>query len=148
MKTKQPDAYREMAKRATPSQCPKCGVVFAAGRWTWQAVTGEAAQVRCPACIRIANRTPAGYVDLRGAFLAEHHDEIVNLIRNTEESEKGRHPLERIMRIAAKRDGTQVSTTGMHLARRIGDALCRAYSGELAVRYLEGDQIVQVVWQR
>lgn len=148
MKTQRADSCRELAKRPTPSYCPECEAVFLAGRWSWQKAPWNAAKAPCPACIRIANHAPAGYVDLSGAYLAEHRGEIVNLIRNTESFEKGRHPLERIMGISEERGRTRVTTTGTHLARRLGAALYRACSGDLTVRYASGDRVVQVGWQR
>ncbi|WP_272481676.1 BCAM0308 family protein, partial [Rhodothermus marinus] len=82
---------------------------------------------RCPACRRAADRYPAGYVELAGAFLSTHQEEILNLIRNLEEQEKQARPLERIMAMEVQNGRCYVTTTGVHLARRIGEALARAY---------------------
>jgi len=42
----------------------------------------------------------------------------------------------------------RVETTGVHLARRIGDALEDSYQGELELDYLKGQNKVRVSWQR
>lgn len=147
-KSQRADACRKVAKRPAPSHCPECGAVFSAGRWVWRTAPKNAQQGRCPACVRIATGSPAGYLELGGDYLTEHRDEIINLLRNTEALEKSRHPMERIMGIAGVANRTKVTTTGVHLARRMGAALKRSYSGDLSVRYLPGDQIVQVGWQR
>ena len=42
----------------------------------------------------------------------------------------------------------RVETTGIHLARRIGDALNNAYQGKLDLEYLEGQRKVRVNWER
>ena len=141
------DAYRAQGK-SVPTQCPECRALFSGGRWSWTKAPAGAEQSRCPACLRIAHNFPAGYVELRGDFLREHRDEILQLVRHTEEREKKLHPLERIIAVEKKRDHTLVTTTGIHNARRIGQALSRAYDGELSIHYLGGDQIVQVRWER
>ena len=69
-------------------------------------------------------------------------------MRRCEAAEKRGHPLERIMGIAADGEGLLVTTTGAHLAHRIGDALRRAYKGELDARYLEADNLLRVTWRR
>lgn len=141
-------ARRKTPKQSGPSKCPDCGVVFKAGRWVWQTAPEGAHSLRCPACVRVAGGSPAGYVSLSGAFFDAHRAEIVRLMRNTEASEKSRHPMERIMTMAETRNGLRITTTGIHLARRMGDALCDAYSGTLGVSYLKGDQVVRVTWDR
>src|SRR5690606_6500198 len=81
------------------------------------------------ACQRIAEDVPAGTISLRGDFVKQHSDELCGLIRNTEEMEKSQHPLERLMAISDDADGLTVTTTGLHLAQRIGHALEAAYDG-------------------
>jgi hypothetical protein len=41
-----------------------------------------------------------------------------------------------------------VTTTGLHLARRLGEALARAYKGELSFRYADEEASIRVYWQR
>ena len=71
-----------------------------------------------------------------------------NLIRNTEKQENGEHPLERIMTFAAEEEHFLVTTTGIHLARRIGEALKHAYQGNLDLTYGDGEQSIRVIWRR
>jgi len=94
------------------------------------------------------DRFPAGMVSLQGEFLAAHRDEVLRRVRRCEAAEKRGHPLERIMAIAAEGEGVMVTTTGPHLARRIGDALHHAYKGVLAFRYNKGDNLLRVTWSR
>ncbi len=91
---------------------------------------------------------PAGILSLSGSFLQEHRDELIGLIRNVEALEKGEHPLERIMSIRENDDGLEVRTTGVHVARRIGDALGRSYQGDLNFTYGNGEKSIQVSWRR
>jgi hypothetical protein len=92
----------------------------------------------CPACRRIADRFPAGRVELSGEFLRDHREEILNLVRNAEDAEKSERPMERIMAITEEAGRALVTTTGIHVARRIGEALSRSYQGELDYRYGDG----------
>jgi hypothetical protein len=102
----------------------------------------------CPACRRIADHCPAGYVEIIGPFFANHRVEILNLIRNVEKQEKHEHPLERIIAITPDQEPLLVTTTGLHLARRIGEALARAYKGDLSFRYADDETSIRVYWQR
>jgi anti-sigma factor ChrR (cupin superfamily) len=148
IKEKRHDAYREDAKWPEPTICTTCGAVFAGGRWTWHEAPAAANEVICPACRRIIDRYPAGTVEIEGSFFEDHYDEISNLIRNVAEQEQSGRPLERIMAMTEKEKPTLVTTTGVHLARRIGEALSRAYKGELTFQYLDGEQRIKVHWQR
>ncbi len=108
----------------------------------------NAQEALCPACQRIAENVPAGTISLLGAFVKTHADELCGLIRNTEEKEKSEHPLERLMAISDEPDGLRVTTTGLHLAQRIGHALEAAYDGELKIRYEGEEYYVDVHWRR
>ena len=145
------DPYKARAKHAGPCVCPGCGAVFAAGRWRWDDhATGVEARETCPACHRIADSFPAGRITMAGAFLAAHRDEIVALVRNTEARERREHPLQRIMAIGeGERDGEMViTTTDLHLPRRLGHALVDAYTGDLRTHYAEAGIFVGVDWGR
>lgn len=142
------DPYRVAAKPPEPTTCPKCHATFASGRWTWKKSPHDAHQQLCPACQRIEDRFPGGYVMIKGAFLADHKDEIVNLIHSHEKKEKAERPLQRIMAIDEKRDGLEVTTTDSHLARGIAEALHDAYKGELKLRYSRDENLLRAIWKR
>jgi hypothetical protein len=69
-------------------------------------------------------------------------------VRHCEEAERREHPLQRIMAVEARGEGLLVTTTDVHLARRIGDALHHAYKGELDYRYNKQDKLLRVSWSR
>jgi NMD protein affecting ribosome stability and mRNA decay len=144
------DVYLARGKWPAPTRCGECGAVFAGGRWQWDNSSSPEAvhQVICPACRRIADRYPAGYIEIKGQFFTEHRDEILHLIERVEKQEKGRHPLERVMALTPEGDHILATTTGVHLARRIGQALARAYKGELTFSYAAAGQTIRVQWQR
>jgi NMD protein affecting ribosome stability and mRNA decay len=142
------DPYRHAAKPPEPTVCPECKAVFADGRWLWGEAPDEANEQVCPACQRIQDRFPAGYVTIKGAFLEEHRDEIVALIENHEKKEKAERPLQRIMAIDRKRDGLEITTTDSHLARGIAEALHDAYKGELKLRYSRDENLLRATWRK
>lgn len=142
------DTYKSRKKLPEPTRCPDCGAVFQGGRWSWGGEAAVAHEERCPACHRIRDRFPAGYVALQGDFFAGHREEIMNRVRSCEEAEKRSHPLERLMGIEDTSEGVLVTTTGTHLARRIGDALHDAYKGNLDYHYNKEENLLRVAWQR
>lgn len=143
------DPYFVKEKYQDPSVCSKCNVVFHDGLFEWLGATPPDAQkMICPACRRIDDDYAGGHVVLEGAFLAEHKNDVENIIRNTERSEKRLRPLERIIAVFDKGDRIEVRTTYEHLARRIGEAVHKAYKGELKLQYLESEKFVRVYWKR
>ena len=142
------DSYKSSAKLPTPTLCPECGAVYANGRWQWLAKPQGAHSELCPACHRIHDRFPAGYVELSGDFLTDHRDELVQLVRNIEHREKTEHPLQRVMAIADDKGGLLVTTTDVHLAHGIGEALHHAYKGKLDSHYNREEKLLRVRWSR
>ena len=142
------DAYRPGAKARGSVLCPGCGALFRKGRWSWSAAPAAALKRRCPACLRIAEDSPAGYVSIKGGFFAAHHDEVLARVRHCEQQEKSGHPLERVMAIKASGDGALVTTTSVHLARRVGHALKSAFKGELSLSYNRQENLLRVRWNR
>lgn len=69
---KRHDAYHERDKWPEPTRCTTCGALFVNGRWTWQESPVPANTAVCPACRRIADHYPAGYVEIKGAFYTRH----------------------------------------------------------------------------
>ncbi|NIR59625.1 MAG: ATPase [Gammaproteobacteria bacterium] len=142
------DPYMTRAKPKEPSVCGECGVVFEKGKWRWGSVPEGAHEMLCPACQRVRDRVPAGYVFLGGPFFEEHREEIVRRAHNVEEREKKERPLKRIMGVEEQDDGIVVTTTDIHLARTIGDALHDAWEGELDYQYTEETNLLEVTWRR
>jgi NMD protein affecting ribosome stability and mRNA decay len=142
------DAYRSKGKLAEPTVCPKCGAVYHAGRWQWIDAPADAHAETCPACHRIHDNYPAGFVTLKGAFLSAHSEEIKKIIQHHAEHERAEHPLKRIMAIDDEAGMMLVTTTDTHLARGIGEAVHNAYQGELKVEHSTGENLVRVYWQR
>jgi len=102
----------------------------------------------CPACHRIHDRFPAGYVKLEGEFLAQHRVELLNLVRHVEQREKAGHPLQRIMNITDEDGVVLVTTTDIHLAHGIGEAVRHAYQGHLESHYNPEENLLRVHWKR
>jgi NMD protein affecting ribosome stability and mRNA decay len=142
------DTYQLRGKLHEPTVCKECGAVFHQGRWQWLARPSGAHEIACPACQRIRDHFPAGYVVIGGAYFAAHRDELLKLLRHHADKEKAEHPLARIIAIEDTADGVLVTTTDIHLARDLGAALHHAHQGELEFHYNEGENLLRVHWQR
>src|SRR5271169_4541392 len=140
------DPYQAQQKLREPTACRQCGAVYHHGRWQWRVTPSGAHEELCPACRRINDRFPAGTVTLHGDIARQRKDEVIGLARNEEAAEKGEHPLNRIVDIAETDEGLVISTTDIHLPRRIGEALKRALHGQLTTHYDEGGYFVRVDW--
>ena len=142
------DTYKLREKLKEPTICTECGALFHKGRWTWGAKPADADEIICPACMRIREKYPKGLVTLKGSFKDEQQEQIIGLVKNTEEAEKKERPLSRIMWIETKPEGLVISTTDSHLPRRIGEALKHAYHGDLELQYNQDEDFVRVTWTR
>ncbi len=143
------DPYEERHRPGSSTVCTECGVAFLDGIWKWPGEPPEGAERGlCPACRRARDDYPAGFITASGPFLRGHHDEIVNLIRNVEASEKAERPLHRILDLREADDELQITTTDVHLPRRIGEALRSAYSGHFDYHYVPNEHILRGRWTR
>jgi NMD protein affecting ribosome stability and mRNA decay len=142
------DPYRTAAKPPEPTRCPQCNASYQDGRWSWAKAPADSHVQLCPACQREHDHFPAGYVTIKGAFFADHRDEIIAMIQSHEKREKAERPLQRIMAIEEKRDGIEVATTDSHLARGIAQALHDSYKGDLKLRYSRDENLVRASWKR
>ena len=140
------DAYKAKGKLPEPTVCPQCGAVFHEGRWQWRPAPANAHKETCPACHRIHDHYPAGFLTMTGEFFHAHRDEIMHLVHNHEHHEREEHPLKRIMAVEEKDGATLVTTTDIHLARGIGEALHHAYQGELQFHYNPEQNLLRVNW--
>jgi hypothetical protein len=148
LKEERHDPYRAKSKLADPTGCPECGACFREGRWTWRAAPAEAPRETCPACRRIQDDYPGGYVTLEGEFVRDHEEEILGLARNVEERERSEYPLQRLMGIAKQEGGLLITTTDAHLANAIATALRHAYQGELDSTWAKGESLLRATWRR
>lgn len=144
----QHDNYKARGKLPDHTVCPGCGAVFHDGRWQWLPRLPQGEEEMCPACHRIVDKFPAGFVHLSGDILKGHTQELMHLINRTAAEEAGEHPLERIMETTSDGDGLLITTTGIHLARRLGEALHRTHQGELTFHYNEEKMLLRVHWRR
>lgn len=142
------DSYKPRRKLPEPTRCPACGATYRAGRWTWGTAPTTARESLCPACRRVRDRLPAGYVVLAGKFFRERRDEILRLAANCEQRERGDHPMERIIATENARGGARITTTSVHLARRIAEALHKANKGELKYSYNREENLLRATWRR
>jgi hypothetical protein len=143
------DPYRTPRKGRSPARCSDCGATYRMGRWTWERLQPPPlASLVCPACRRVRDHYPAGEISIGGGFYVAHADEILRLVRNTAEAEHGDHPLHRIIAIARSGGQAVITTTDLHLPRRIAHALESAWHGRLETHYDEGGYFVRIGWQR
>ena len=147
---KNDDPYRLRNKVPFSTRCAGCGAVFFRGRWITGFKTNHPAlhMSLCSACRRQKEHMPAGMVAIRGDFYREHRDEINSMIYHLEKKEFRGHPLERIMSREESENELRLTTTGVHLARRIGGGLHRSYKGALSLSTGPGDDMVRVCWIR
>ncbi len=73
----------------------------------------------------------------------------MNLVHNKVDEQKAQHPMKRLMETQAQKDGSVVVTfTDTHLPRGVGEAIERAYEGDLDIQYTEESGLVRVFWKR
>ncbi len=142
------DSYKIKGSLHDPTVCPTCKAVFHQGRWQWMPPPAGAIKHACPACMRIHDHYPAGFVSLSGSFFETHRDEILLLTQTVEKHEREQDPLKRIMATENESGKSLVTTTDIHLARIIGETIHHTYQGELEFRYNERRSLLLVNWKR
>jgi NMD protein affecting ribosome stability and mRNA decay len=119
------------------------------GIFEWcEKTPANATKMVCPACRKISDNYEGGIVNLEGEFLENHKDEILNIIRNVKEVEMKARPLEKIIGIVDNGSMVEIKTTYEHLARRLGEAIHKAYKGSLQIQYLVNEKYTRVYWSR
>ena len=149
--------HRPIPNMPEPALCTGCGSIYSDRRWTamdnitvgrkhlhWR----PAASVLCPACERIENHIVGGYVTLSGEFLANHRDEIDNLITNEADRALEDNALSKIISRDDFGDTLLLKTTTEHLAQRLGHALQQAYDGKTAYDFSHENKVARVRWHR
>lgn len=137
------------------SYCTKCGVIYREKRWFMDPVElfrlkedPSVGTIVCPACQKMADNVPGGFLTLSGEYLRKHEHEILELIKNTEEKARNKNPLGRIMEISQEGDVLTILTTIDKLAEKLGKEVFKAHSGELNYQWSHGENYVRVYWKR
>ena len=138
------DPYQVQQKLHEGTVCPQCGAVYHRGRWRWVPGLEAAHEQLSAACRRINDKFLAGIVILRGDFARDHREEVIRLARHQEEAEKKEHPLNRIIGIKKDTREIVITTTDIHLPRRIGEAVRRAFHGDIETNFEEDGYFVRV----
>lgn len=134
--------------------CTGCGSVYASSRWYLKEMVpprkreGPVHEAVCPACRKQRQKMPGGILRLTGAFVEEHADEILNLIRNESNKAQTVNPLERIIDMQSESDQVLITTTNEKLAQRIGKAVHKAYSGTIEYQFVQDSKLARVNWHR
>jgi hypothetical protein len=141
-----------------PALCEVCGAVYSERRWTSAGQprkTGKHKHWRapkitvCPACKTEREGVPGGFVYLEGAYLALHRDEVDRLLDNEAGRASSDNPLGRIMSRDSDKEGRLVvATTTPHLAARLGQALDKAFGGDVRYDFSHENQLARVYWRR
>lgn len=149
------DPYIDDESLPENSVCKNCGSVYTAERWYLKGQVpvdkvfhSVACMTTCPACRKQTDRVPGGVVTLKGDFLSDHSEEILNLIRNESVKAQSGNPLERIMDMQSAAGEMVITTTNEKLAQRIGRAIHKAYSGEIDYKFGEDTKQARVNWRR
>ncbi|NQT29048.1 MAG: hypothetical protein HQ596_00605 [Candidatus Saganbacteria bacterium] len=89
-----------------------------------------------------------GIIKISGAFLLDHEEDILNLVKHEGKLAEERNPNARVIEIAKINGGIEVKTSDHNLAMRIGKALSRSYKGEHHYNFRKGEKYAEVVWKR
>ena len=142
------DSYRDTEKAPDPATCPRCHATYLRGRWIWREAPPNARRETCPACQRIEERFPAGYLTLKGAFFEAHRDQVLESVAARAARAREEHPMQRVIGMERVVGGTLVTTTDAHLARALGVALRDAFKGQLDLDFSPDENLVRATWIR
>lgn len=147
--------HRSTRAPGEPLVCRDCGAVFTRRRWVSgstakaQALAPTAKPTLCPACDMKHKHLARGFLTIRGAFFATHHDEVEALIRAEEERALADNPTGRILDWDTSRKGElTIAMSTEHLAQRLGHALNKALSGEVTYDFSHENKLARVTWTR
>lgn len=141
------DPYQAGGKPKAPAVCSECGLVYTNGRWQkGGSAPAHTHRQLCPACQRVRDDAPAGFLTIEDPQSGAHHAELLRTVRNVETRKRGRHPLQRIMRIEEQRDRTTVTTTDGRLTLDIAHAIKSAFGGEVEYQMQEGNFLMRARW--
>jgi len=153
------EAGKHRAAKAAPGPrvCRTCGSAYLKRRWVKAdrapahlfSPTQPPLETVCPACRMVAEGTWRGELRISGAFPAAHKDEIEHLLRAEAQRAGEDNPLARITTTTPRgRQGLTVRTTTEHLAKRLGQALAKAYDGTAHYEFSHENKFAHVTWTR
>ncbi len=135
--------------------CRGCGVLYRNKRWVVDPAEVESMKRKagsstlvCPACKRMEDDNPAGIVTLKGNYLVEHEEEILNVLKHLEATSRVKNPLGRIMEIRQEKNVMTIATTDDKLAQKLGHEIYKAHKGELNFQWAHDQEMVRVTWSR
>jgi hypothetical protein len=102
----------------------------------------------CPADERIRRQMFDGEVVLRGGWLQDHREEVLNWVRNEEKRARSSNPMARLASVQERDGYIYILTTSQALARRIGSGLKSAFKGRLTIQRLPYESFTRVRWAR
>lgn len=159
------DPYASHYPKTGFAICPECQSVYFHKRWTLPQPTegtiipqsprasrkaGKPLMMPefflCPACQKIRDGYPEGYVSIQWPNWLTHKAEIMGLIHNEEKRASHVNPLERIMAIHTRSGGVDIETTTEQMAQRIGRDLVRAFHGKVQYKWSHKDKLARVQW--
>jgi hypothetical protein len=135
--------------------CPRCHAIYDNKHWhlneeEYQRLAKDPTipQELCPADDAIERGLYDGQVTLTSPLILTHQEEIVGLIRNTEQHIREHNPLARIASMKVEGDTIEVLTITPFLAERIGKELRKAYHGQVEFSHPSRERFVRVTWWR
>lgn len=141
------DPYR--AEFDDGSFCTECGIAYINKNWKLDAPDSyKKKSIICPACKKIKEQYYLGVLELKGKFLQEHKQEILNILKNEEARQRAKNALPRIAKIEEVDDALIVYTTSVRLAFRLGKAVYNACKGDLTIKWSDGEHFTRVYWSR
>jgi NMD protein affecting ribosome stability and mRNA decay len=148
-------AHRGPRAPRGPLICERCGAMYLRRRWTLhppaaaslEAVADPRPTI-CPACRMIAAEQFSGEVRISGAFAAAHQGEIERLIQGEARRTADDNPTARIVHIDRNDGRITVRTTTEHLAKRLGEALHKAFDGIVHYGFSHENKFAHVTWTR
>ncbi len=89
-----------------------------------------------------------GLLRLSGAFLLDHAEELINLIKHEGSLAEQRDPRHKVTNIEKVNGGIVAQISDHNLALHIGKALVHAYKGEHIYKFTKAEKFVEVDWKR
>lgn len=147
-----PNRSKETDQKGDHIICQYCNAVYQNKRWERlenmdPKFVDELSKGCCPACHLEKGHLSDGVLHLSGTVLAEHKDEIKNLIQNIAAKEEERDFMNRLERIEDDAEKMIIYTTKNSLAVELGKKVDNAYKGgKLDINFSKDDKPVDVRW--